>query len=130
MFRSLDKSSVFGNAVNTASLYSIYIHITHVINQTSTMWLFYIRIGILPRSNEISPLTPNNQKQYYVYCKNTLHSFLQWIFLWIKSCRIHDNAETSNLLQTEEHYSTTRETLMSIENGNSQIKCKTFINYF
>lgn len=51
-------------------------------------------------------------------------------FLWIKSCRIHDNAETSNLLQTEEHYSTTRETLMSIENGNLQIKCKTFINYF
>lgn len=50
-------------------------------------------------------------------------------FLWIKSCRIHDNAETSNLLQTEEHCSTTRETLMSIENGNSQIKCKTFINY-
>lgn len=51
-------------------------------------------------------------------------------FLWIKSCRIHDIAETSNLLQTEEHCSTTRETLMSIENGNSQIKCKTFINYF
>lgn len=125
MFRSLDKSSVFGNAVNTASLYSIYIHITHVINQTSTMWLFYIRFGILPRSNEISPLTPNNQNT--VKTPNTVSCSE---FLWIKSCRIHDNAETSNLLQTEEHYSTTRETLMSIENGNSQIKCKTFINYF